>query len=61
MGKTYGLQKELLKKEMDQDEVFVENWMGKKHECLDYVKNDVLCTAFYYASAGKIYWFWNEK
>ena len=38
---------------MDQDEVFEDTWIKKKDQCLDYVKNDVLCTAFGYAIYNK--------
>ena len=30
LGTTYGLQKEVLKKRMDHDEVFEDTWMNKK-------------------------------
>ena len=48
MRKTFKLQKELLKTEMDH-EVYSDTWNEKKSEWLDYAKNDVLCTAFSYA------------
>ena len=48
IGKTFKLQKELLKSEMDHDEVDYDNYKDKKDEWLPYVKNDVLCTAFSY-------------
>ena len=48
LGKTFKLQKELLKTEMDHDEVDYNNYKDKKDEWLPYVKNDVLCTAFSY-------------
>ena len=47
--KTFKLQKELLKTEMNHDELYSDTWKVKKSEWLDYVKNDVLCTAFSYA------------
>ena len=47
------LQKELLKTEMNHDEVYPDTWKDKKDEWLDYVKNDVLCTAFSYARYSK--------
>ena len=49
LGKTFELQKEILKTEMNHDEVYADNWRDKKGERVDYVKNDVLCTAFSYA------------
>ena len=49
LGKTFELQKELLKTEMKHDDVHEDTWRNKKSEWLDYVKNDVLCTAFSYA------------
>ena len=53
LGRTFKLQKELLKTEMDQDEIDGDNYKHKKDEWLDYVKNDVLCTAFSYARYTK--------
>ena len=32
IGSTYGLQKELLKEEMDHDGVFEDTWMNEKEE-----------------------------
>ena len=49
MGKTSKLQKELLKTEMNHDEVDGNNYKDKKGEWLAHVKNVVLCTAFSYA------------
>ena len=46
LEKTFKLQKELLKHEMNHDEVYSDTWRDKKSEWLDYVKNHVLCTAF---------------
>ena len=48
-GKTFKLKKESLKTEMNHDEVDGNIYKNKKSEWLDYVKNDVLCTAFSYA------------
>ena len=48
LGKTFKLQKELLKTEMNHDEVDGDNYKDKMNEWLPYVKNDVLCTAFSY-------------
>ena len=45
-GKTFKLQKELLKTEMNHDEI---DYNVKINEWLPYVENDVLCTAFSYA------------
>ena len=53
LGKTFKLQKELLKTKMNHDEVYSDTWRDKKSEWLDYVKNDVLCTVFCYASYSK--------
>ena len=53
LGKTFRLQKELLKTEMNHDEIDYNNYKDKKDEWLDYVKNDVLCTAFSYARYNK--------
>ena len=49
LGKTFELQKELLKTETNHNEVYSDTWKDKKSEWLPYVKNDVLCTAFSYA------------
>ena len=49
LGKTFELQKELLKTEINHNEVYSDTWKDKKSEWLPYVKNDVLCTAFSYA------------
>ena len=38
---------------MKHDEVYSDTWKDKKDEWLDYVKNDVLCTAFSYARYSK--------
>ena len=53
--KTFKLQKELLKTEMNHDEIYADNWRDKKSARLDYVKNDVLCTAFSYARYSKAF------
>ena len=52
LGKTFKLKKELLETEKNHDEVG-ENYKYKKGERLDYVKQDVLCTAFSYARYSK--------
>ena len=38
---------------MNHDEVDGNNYKDKKNEWLDYVKNDVICTAFSYARYSK--------
>ena len=38
---------------MNHDEVYLDIWRDKKSGWLDYVKNDVLCTAFSYARYTK--------
>ena len=52
-GRTFILQKELLKTEMIHNEIDLNNWRDKPSEWLDYVKNDVSCTAFSYARYNK--------
>ena len=52
-GMTFKLPKEKIKTEMNHDEVDGNNYRDKKSECLDCVKNDVLCTAFLYARFTK--------
>ena len=46
--KAFKLLNELLKTEMNPDEVDGDNYKDKKDEWLDYVKQDVLYTAFSY-------------
>ena len=46
IGKTFKLLKEVLKTEMNHDDIDENNWREKKDEWLPYVKNDVLCTAY---------------
>ena len=53
LGKTFKLQKELIKTEMNHDEVDGNNYKDKQDEWLGYVKNDVLCTAFSYVRNNK--------
>ena len=48
LGKTFKMPKELLKTEMDHDGIDENNWRDKKDEWLPYVKDDVLCTAYFY-------------
>ena len=49
LGKTFKLPKELLKTEMNHDDIDGDNYKDKKDIWLPYVKNDVLCTAYSYA------------
>ena len=49
LGKTFKLPKELLKTEMNHDEIDANNYKDKKDIWLPFVKNDVLCTAYSYA------------
>ena len=53
IGKSYKLQECLLKKELEHDENFEDNWEEKENEWLPYLKNDVLSTAFSYARYSK--------
>ena len=46
LRKTFELQKELLKTEINHNEVYSDTWKDKKSEWLPYVKNDVLCTMY---------------
>ena len=52
--RTFKLQKEILKTEVNHDEIDGNNYIDKIDEWLDYVKNDVLCTSFCYARFSKI-------
>ena len=49
LGKTFRLPNELLKTEMNHDDIDANNYKDKKDIWLPYVKNDVLCTAYCYA------------
>ena len=53
LGKTFKLQKELLKTETNHDESYADDCRDKKDERVDYVKNDVLSAAFSYARYSK--------
>ena len=53
LGRTFKLQEELLKTEMNHDEIDGNIYKDKMDEWLDYVKNDVLCAAFSYARYTK--------
>ena len=49
IGERYKLQENLLKKELEHDEIYEDTWGARENEWLPYVKNDVLSTAFCYA------------
>ena len=49
LGPTFKLPKELIKTEMNHDEITGDNYKNKKNIWLPYVKNDVLCTSYSYA------------
>ena len=49
LGKTFELPKELLKTEMDHDDIDGDIYKDKKDFWLLYVKNDVLCTSYCFA------------
>ena len=49
LGKTFKLPKELLKIEMNHDDINGDIYKGKTDVWLPYVKDDVLCTAYSYA------------
>ena len=49
LGRTFKLPKELLKTEMNHDEIDANNYKDKKDIWVPYVKNDVLCTVYSYA------------
>ena len=53
LGKTFKLQKELLKTEKNHYEIDGDIYIDKKDEWLPYVKNDVFCTVFCYARCSK--------
>ena len=53
LGRTFTLQKELLKTEMDHDEVDYNKYKDKKDDWLPYVEQYVCCTAFSYAKYCK--------
>ena len=42
-----------MKTEKNLDEFYADNWTDKKDEWVEYVKNDVLCTAFSYTRYTK--------
>ena len=48
LGKTFKLPKELLKTELNHDDIDGDKYKDKKVIWLPYVKNDVLCTAYSY-------------
>ena len=49
LGKTFKLTKELLKTEIDHNDIDGNNYKDKKDIWLPYVKNDVLCAAYSYS------------
>ena len=49
LGRTFKLQKQLLKTETNHDEVDGKNYKDKKDEWMEYVEQHVLCNAFSYA------------
>ena len=53
LGKNFKLPKELLKTELNHDEINGMNYKDKKDIWLPYVKNNVLCTAYSYARYNK--------
>ena len=53
LGKTFKLPKELLKREMNHDDIDGNNYKDRKDIWLPYVKNDVLCTSYCYARYSK--------
>ena len=53
IGKSFKLQQSLLRKELEHDELYDDNWVGKENEWLPHLKTDVLSIAFYYARYSK--------
>ena len=53
LGRTFKLQKELFKTEINHDECYSDTWRGKEKEWLDYVKEVVLYTVFSHARHSK--------
>ena len=53
VGKTFKLPKELLKTELNRDEIDENNWRDKKDDWLPNLKDDALCTAYSYAGYNK--------
>ena len=51
--RSYKLQENLHKKELEHDEIFEDNWEEKENEWLPYLKNDMLSTAFSCARYSK--------
>ena len=49
IGESYKLQENLLKKELEHDEIYEDTWEAKENEWMGYVRNVVLSTAFCYA------------
>ena len=48
IGRTFKLQKEIIKTEINHDEVDENSYMNNKDEWLPYVTIEVICTAFSY-------------
>ena len=53
LGKIFKIPKELLKTEMNHNDIDGDNYKNKKGIWLPYVKHDVLCTAYSYARCIK--------
>ena len=49
LGKTFKLPQKLLKTELNHNDIDENNWKNRNDERLLHVKNDVLCTSFFYA------------
>ena len=64
LGKTFRLPKELLKTEMNHDEIAENNWRDEKDIWLSYVKNDVILYCLLIQSILYCYarnnWIFNE-
>ena len=50
IGESFKPQPSLLKQELEHDEIYEDTWEAKGNRWLPYVKNDVISTAFCYAS-----------
>ena len=50
---SYNLQPKLLEQELAHGEICEDTWKDKEDECLPYIKNDELSTAFNYAKYTK--------
>ena len=49
IGESYKLQENLLKKELEDDEIYEDTWKEKENDWLPCIKNDELSTAFCFA------------